>query len=68
MALQQAIPYLADEETMAWRFYLDAKLSEFCLAYQAGLVIDIFEYATLQDCKKEMETFPLIKAGLMEVT
>jgi hypothetical protein len=63
----KAIPHLAAEETMAWRLYLEGKLREFYLTSQQGLVIDIFEYESLEACKKEMGELPLMKAGLMEV-
>jgi hypothetical protein len=64
----KAIPYLAAEETMAWRLYLEGKLREFYLTSQQGLVIDIFEYESLEACKNEMAELPLMKAGLMDVT
>lgn len=40
--LSEAIPYLAAEEKMAWRLYLDGKLREYYLTSEQGLVIDIF--------------------------
>lgn len=66
--LSQALPYLADEEKMAWRLYLEGKLREYYLTSEPGLVIDIFEYESLAVFKKEMENLPLMKAGLMNDT
>lgn len=66
--LAQAIPYLAAEETMAWQLYLQGKLREFYLTSTPGLVIDIFEYPSLQNFYDDMEALPLMKAGFMDIT
>jgi muconolactone delta-isomerase len=66
--LSQAMPFLADEEKMAWQLYLDGKLREFYLTSTPGLVIDIFEYETMEAFHKDMNELPLMKANLMDIT
>lgn len=68
VALSQAVPFLADEEKMAWQLYLDGKLREFYLTSTPGLVIDIFEYESMEAFYHEMNELPLMKAHLMDIT
>lgn len=65
--LEQAVPYLADEEKMAWQLYLQGKLREFYLTSEPGVVIDVFEYPSLNEFRNEMQALPLMQAGLMDV-
>ncbi len=66
--LAKAIPYLEAEEILAWQYYLQGKLREFYLTSQPGVVIDIFEYSSMDDFNKDMDELPLMKAGLMDIT
>lgn len=65
--LAQALPYLADEEKMAWQLYLSGKLREFYLTSTPGLVIDIFEYESLDAFHHDMKQLPLMRANLLEI-
>ncbi|OWP61496.1 superoxide dismutase [Hymenobacter amundsenii] len=68
VAMQQVLPHIAEEERMAWQSYLAGQLRETYMTSQPGVVLDIFEAASIAELQQEMLALPLMRAGLLEAT